>query len=129
MEDLFRAVAARVRVGLLSDTDPLHWACLRARFPFLCTIACPTLSYEVKAVKPEPAIYAAAVRNVGVPPEDYFFTDDVSANVEGARAAGLQAEVFTGPAALRARLAALGVLEYDPALRSVRSSGVGEPDR
>ena len=47
-------------------------------------------------------------------PERCLFIDDVAANVEGARAAGFQAEVFTGQAALEALLRAAGVAWTDP---------------
>ena len=109
MEDLFREVAARVRIGLLSDTDPLHWSHLCRHFPMLMEVERPTLSYEVGALKPAPAAYRAAAGNVGVPPEACFFTDDLAENVEGARRAGMDAELFRGANDLRRQLAKRGI--------------------
>lgn len=110
MERLFSEVRARTRVGLCSDTDALHWAHLRGMLPFLGEIEKPTLSFEVGITKPAAAIFRQAAANVGAPPEKCFFTDDLPANVAGARAAGLDAELFTGADDLRLRLAERGVL-------------------
>ena len=54
-----------------------------------------TLSYQLKIVKPEAAIYHNAVRGVGVEPAQSLFLDDKLENVEGARAIGMQAELFS----------------------------------
>ena len=46
------------------------------------------LSYEVKAMKPQPEIYQAALDMAGCRPEECFYTDDIAAYVEGAQADG-----------------------------------------
>jgi putative hydrolase of the HAD superfamily len=68
------------------------------------------LSYEVKAMKPDPRIYAAAVEAARCAPQECFFTDDIPEYVEGARRAGIDAVVFEGQEALERELAARGVL-------------------
>ena len=110
MEPLLREVAARVPVGLLSDTDCVHWPYLRGRFPFLSLFARPTLSFEVGHMKPAPEIYRAAAANVGVEPAGCFFVDDLPRNVAGARAAGMDAAQFRGPDALREDLRSRAIL-------------------
>ncbi len=110
MEDLMREVAARMPVGILSDTDPLHWEHLRARFPFLAELARPTLSYELGQMKPAPEVYRIAARRLGAAPGACFFTDDLAANVDGARAVGMAAEVFRSADELRSQLHARSVL-------------------
>lgn len=104
METLFRDVAGRVPVGLLSDTDPLHWRHLLSTFPILRQIPKPTLSFETGVLKPAPESYLAAARNVGVAPENCLFTDDVPANVEGAQRVGMDAILFRSAADLRRHL-------------------------
>ena len=47
-------------------------------------------SFEVKAVKPEPEIYRCLCEKFGLKPEECLFTDDVPANVKGAKACGFQ---------------------------------------
>ena len=59
------------------------------------------LSYEVRAMKPERAIYEAAVAKAGCAASEVFFTDDKAENVEGASTAGLDAVVFTSPEQLQ----------------------------
>jgi FMN phosphatase YigB (HAD superfamily) len=113
MEELFSRVEEKVAVGLLSDTDPIHWEYLLPRYPFLKRIKKPTLSYETGWMKPAPQAYLAAARDVGFPPERCFFTDDRPENVEGARQAGMESVLFTGPKHLRLELSKRGVLDQD----------------
>ena len=50
--------------------------------------------------KPDRRIFATAADKMGVAPEELLFIDDIPANVEGARAAGLQSCVFVDPPSL-----------------------------
>jgi HAD superfamily hydrolase (TIGR01509 family) len=54
-----------------------------------------TLSWDLKCVKPDPAIYRHAVDGLGVAAADALFIDGKEVNVEGARAAGLPAELYS----------------------------------
>lgn len=110
MEPLLREVAAAVPVGLLSDTDPLHWADQLAAHPHLGLVPRPTLSFRIGLMKPDPGCYRAASEDVGVPPWACLFVDDLERNVDGARAAGMQAVRFTGAADLRRHLVERSVL-------------------
>lgn len=64
-------------------------------------------------VKPGPDIFRLLLDRFGLDAGRTFFTDDTAVNVEGARAVGIVAELFTGPAALRSQLTELGVLTAD----------------
>ena len=110
MEELFAEVEKRVAVGLLSDTDPIHWDYLPPLYPFLNRIKKPTLSFEIGWMKPAPEAYLAAARDVGFPPEQCFFTDDKPENIEGARRAGMDAELFTSAEELRRQLESRGII-------------------
>jgi putative hydrolase of the HAD superfamily len=61
-------------------------------------------SARIGAVKPEPAAFEAAVRQLSRRPQEILFIDDRPANVQGAIAAGLRAVRFTSAADLRAEL-------------------------
>ncbi len=110
MAELLAEVAAARPVGLLSDTDPLHWNYLRQTYPWLNLVPRPTLSYEIGAVKPTSEAYLAASASVATPPEACFFVDDLPRNVAGAQAVGMTAWRFTDATALRAELVRLGLL-------------------
>ena len=46
-------------------------------------------------IKPEAEIYHDAIAGLGVEPDEALFLDDRPENVEGARAVGIHAEIFT----------------------------------
>jgi 2-haloacid dehalogenase len=62
------------------------------------------VSGREKMVKPDPAFFRLALARWGVPAESCLFIDDNLANVQGARAVGIDAVQFTDAGALRALL-------------------------
>lgn len=68
------------------------------------------VSGRLKMKKPDPRIFAHLLTTHGLAPAETLFIDDVPKNVEGARAAGLQALQFHSPERLRADLRGLGLL-------------------
>jgi HAD superfamily hydrolase (TIGR01509 family) len=66
-------------------------------------------SYQHRACKPSPALYAAVVRSTGVAAQAILLIDDAQTNVRGAEAAGWQAIHYTSPGALRAALRNFGI--------------------
>jgi FMN phosphatase YigB (HAD superfamily) len=94
MEELVTGLDRRVTVGLLSDTDPLHWNFIIRRWPWIGTLQRPTLSYQIGVMKPSPAIYLAAARRVKTPPQNCLYIDDLEDNVQGARVVGMTAVRF-----------------------------------
>ncbi|MFV1964375.1 MAG: HAD family hydrolase [Pirellulaceae bacterium] len=99
------------RLGILSNTNDAHWAFVsRGRYALLRNyFEQIVLSHEVKASKPEAAIFEAAIEATHLPPQEIFFVDDRAENVEGARAAGLDAVQFTTAGQLAADLRRRGV--------------------
>lgn len=67
------------------------------------------VSGREKLLKPDKAIYKKLCSRYSLNPEDCVFVDDVPANVEGARRAGMEGIVFTGAADLRRSLKEMGV--------------------
>ncbi|HEY9291436.1 MAG TPA: HAD-IA family hydrolase [Microlunatus sp.] len=51
-------------------------------------------SSELGLAKPDPAFFGAIIGQLGIAPREALFVDDVEVNVAGARAAGLNAEIF-----------------------------------
>jgi len=63
---------------------------------------------DLGAAKPHPDFFARIETRTGLAPADLFLVDDRQANVDGARARGWQAALWTGGATLRGLLAATG---------------------
>lgn len=111
IEDLVRSLGGRYTLGLLSDTDPLHWNFVITAYPWIA--ACfpkPTLSYKLGVMKPGPAIYLAAARHVQTPPDGCLYIDDLEDNVLGARAVGMTAIRFENVPQLKEALNHLNLL-------------------
>jgi 2-haloacid dehalogenase len=81
----------------------------QVRFPFLTKPRGVTVSGDVGLIKPDIAIYETHANSFGLKPEATIFIDDSAPNVEGAKAAGWDAVLFTGADQLRADLIARGV--------------------
>jgi len=103
--------AAGWPLGILSNTCEAHWKYCIERFRLLTDglFRVHALSYEIGAMKPDAAIFRTAAELVGVKPEEIFYTDDLPGHVEGARAAGFDAVVYTSTPELVAELQKRGV--------------------
>ena len=109
MDNLINQLKNDFKIGLLSDTDPLHWRHVLSKFQFLQSIENPTLSYETGCMKPHPSIYRIATKNVNYPADSCLFIDDRAVNVEGAIKAGMKAIQFKGVNSLKAQLVDMGL--------------------
>ncbi|WBQ10726.1 HAD-IA family hydrolase [Hyphomonadaceae bacterium ML37] len=78
-------------------------------FPSIARFRDVIVSGDEGVVKPDPAIYAIARARIGLDPAQVVFLDDRQENVAAARAAGFQAELFTGESAARAALRTRGL--------------------
>lgn len=107
MVERVERLVGRYRLVLVSNTHDLHVANLRPRLPVLRRFDGLVLSYELGALKPEPAIYLKALQVAGVPPGEAAFFDDVPRYAEAATALGIAGRVFTTAEAFDADLAAL----------------------
>jgi 2-haloacid dehalogenase len=107
---LMRALLAGGRdVTLLTNFAADTFREAQERFPILKEGRGVTVSAAIRALKPEPAIYAHHTKAFGLDPKATLFFDDSPANVEGARSAGWNAEVFTGAEKMRGDLGRYGV--------------------
>lgn len=101
------------RLVLLSNTSIFHYQFIRQRFQVLDRFDDFVLSYEVKSLKPDPAIYDAAIQKIGCDAAECFYTDDIPKYVEGGRRHGLDAEVYTSVPELKRQLMARGITLTD----------------
>lgn len=93
-----RLHAAGHRLGILSNTNPVHWRFLTdGRFPLLNShFEQYVTSFAAGSMKPDRRIYDQAIHQAGVPAEEIFFVDDRVENVDGARAVGIDAVRYVG---------------------------------
>jgi len=82
----------------------------RQLFPFLEKPRGVTVSGEVGLIKPDERIYRLHAETFGLTPAATLFIDDSAKNVEGAKAAGWNAVLFTGADRLAEDLNGLGVM-------------------
>jgi epoxide hydrolase-like predicted phosphatase len=108
-ESMLEALAARYRLLLLSNTNAIHFEMIRANYPLLRHFHDLILSYEVKAMKPRPEIYHAAVERAGCRPDECFYTDDIADFVEAARRLGIDAVQFHSAEQLQEAMRARGI--------------------
>src|SRR5580658_7647541 len=108
-ESLLESLAARYRLVLLSNTNPIHFEMIRAAYPHLRHFHRLVLSHEVGALKPQPEIYRAAIEAAQCRPEECSFTDDILVFVEGARQMGIDAVQFESREQIERELSARGI--------------------
>jgi putative hydrolase of the HAD superfamily len=108
-ESMLEGLAARYRLLLLSNTNAIHFETIRQNYPLIRHFHDLILSYEVKAMKPRPEIFHAAVARAGCRPEECFFTDDMQQFVDGARSVGIDAVQFQSVEQLEEELRSRGI--------------------
>lgn len=91
-----RELRRRYKVFLLSNTNEVMWDTKiaeefrregREREDYFDGIV---TSFEARALKPDPRIFAYAVQELGILPEDTLFLDDSAANLEAAARLGFR---------------------------------------
>jgi len=112
-DDLFHTLLKKHKLALLSNTDPIHVAHLESTYSFFQFFPASTRIYScsVRASKPSPVIFQAALKAVNTPASQAVFIDDILDYVEAARSLGLHGIQYQNPAQLRSDLRAL-----DPSL-------------
>lgn len=87
---------SRYRLILLSNTDRQRFGFIRRTFPEILIFDAYVLSYEVGAIKPDPVIYLAALKEAGAKAHECLFIDDIPANIEAAEKLGM-GSILYGP--------------------------------
>ena len=98
----------RYALAMLSNTNALHFARMTGEMGLTARLDHRFVSHEIGTVKPDPGIYVHAIDALGVPTGEIAFFDDNRANVDAARALGMDAHHTVGPEAVRAAVASLG---------------------
>jgi putative hydrolase of the HAD superfamily len=100
----------RFRLIVVSNTNELHFEMLKKTYPIFRHFDGFILSYQIRAMKPDPAFYRAALEMAQCSPEECVFIDDLPENVAGAELAGFDGIVFESFAQLTGELGRRGIL-------------------
>jgi putative hydrolase of the HAD superfamily len=108
---LFETLSKKHRLALLSNTDPIHVAHMEAAYDFFRYFPKPARIYSNAhgASKPNPVLYAAALKACKAKASEAVYIDDIPAYVEAARSLGMSGIHYQSPESLKAELTALGV--------------------
>jgi putative hydrolase of the HAD superfamily len=104
VSEIIRSLKGRWRLGLLSNTDPLHFDYIVSTFPIVSALEKWVLSYEVGFKKPDAHIFQKAIEWASVEPEKILFIDDTKGHVETAVSLGMQGIHFRSGEQLREEL-------------------------
>jgi len=94
VSEIIRSLKGKWRLGLLSNTDSLHFEYIVSTFPVVSELEKWILSYEVGFKKPHPRIFQKAIEWASVEPERILFIDDTQGHVEAAVSLGMQGIQF-----------------------------------
>jgi len=108
---LIRSLKGKKRLGLLSNTNSLHFEYALSTFPVLRLFDKWILSHEVGFKKPAAEIFLKAMEWASVPPTKILFIDDIKEHVEVAASLGMQAIHFTSAQQLVREFTRLGINE------------------
>jgi putative hydrolase of the HAD superfamily len=98
------SLKGRWRLGLLSNTDPLHFGYILTKFSIMMAFDKWILSYEVGFQKPAIEIFHKAIEWASVEPQRILFIDDVKKHVEVAVSLGMQCIHFLSAQQLKEEL-------------------------
>lgn len=107
--ELLAALRPRFALGCLSNCNELHWPRFLDEMGLATAFDHHFSSHQLGALKPDRDAFELALQRLDCRPERVLFLDDNAVNVEGARSAGLDAEVVRGPDGVRTALASRGI--------------------
>jgi len=94
----------RWRLGLLSNTDPLHFQYILSKFSVMRAFDKWILSYEVGFKKPAVEIFQTAIAWASVEPQKILFIDDLKKHVDAALSLGMHGIHFLSAEQLKEEL-------------------------
>jgi len=101
-EELVADTAERVCVAMLSNMNAVHWERAVSAWPLIKRFDHVFTSFQLGLIKPDVEVFHHVVEALDIEANQVLFLDDNIINVEGARAAGLQAEQVRGVPEARA---------------------------
>jgi HAD superfamily hydrolase (TIGR01549 family) len=112
--DLIRQLYGRYRLGLLSNTSEWHFQHEITPNPIFPLFEAVTVSHEVRARKPDAAIYQDILRKLNLRPAACVYVDDIAEFALAATNLGMHGVHYTTHESLLASLQDLGVPVLEP---------------
>ncbi len=101
MDWVARLRTSGIKAGVISNMFIGLAKQIRESAPWFDRFDDYTFSAELRATKPDPAIYLHSLKQLGVAPQEALFLDDRETNIRGAQAVGMEGLVYANPARLR----------------------------
>ena len=98
--ELIRKLKPNYRLGLISNTNPWHFEHGIRDSEAYPLFDAATLSFEAKALKPDPRIFQDCLDKLGLAAESCVFIDDIEAFAQAADRCLLHGICYRGPEAL-----------------------------
>ncbi len=104
VSEIIRSLKGKKKLGLISNTNPLHFDYILSKFPVIRIFDKWILSYEVGFKKPDVHIFQTAMEWASVEPGKILLIDDMKKHVEVAVSLGMQGIHFISANQLREEL-------------------------
>lgn len=104
VSEIIRSLRGKKKLGLLSNTNPLHFDYILSKFPIVRIFDKWILSHEVGFKKPALEIFQKAIEWASVEPEKILFIDDMKQHVEVAVSLGMKGIRFVSANQLKEEL-------------------------
>jgi len=104
VSEIIRSLKGKKRLGLISNTNPLHFDYILSKFSVIRIFDKWVLSHEVGFKKPAIEIFQKAIEWASVEPKKILFIDDMKKHVEVAVSFGMQGIHFISANQLKEEL-------------------------
>ncbi len=86
---------AGYNIYVLSNFSEVGFQFIYPKYDFFGLIDGKVVSYEIKSIKPEPAIYVELIERYDIAPHETIFIDDLQENLTAAQKFGIKTILFT----------------------------------
>jgi len=90
MENFVRKNYNKIKIWMLTNSNSVHYAYLKKKFPIYNFIKNKVLSFKIKMAKPDKNIYRYTLKKLKLRPEECLFIDNKRANITAANKLGIK---------------------------------------
>ncbi len=109
MVALLNSLKKNYKLVLLSNTDEIHFNCLKNKHKVIGIFDEFVLSYKIGHTKPSPKIYLRALKKAGAFPTKVAYIDDIKEFVSASKLFGIKGIQYTNFEELKKELRRLGI--------------------